>query len=78
MVAHIIPFNVIVLTIFGEEYHFRNSSSDDCTSIYRPFTSTPLGANILPAPCCQTLSLQYSLGVTDQLSYPYSYHLPEV
>ena len=65
--AHPILLYLITRIIFGEEY--RSLSSSLCSLLHSPVTS-PLNTflNILFS---NTLSLRFSLNVTDQVSHPY-------
>jgi hypothetical protein len=55
---------------FGVEY--RAQSSSLCSLLHSPVTSSLLGPNILLSTLIsKTLSLRYSLNVTDHISHPY-------
>ena len=68
------PTNLILLyfitrTIFGEQY--RSLSSSLCTFLHSSVTSSLLGPNILLNPLfSNTLSLRFSLNMSDQVSHP--------
>ena len=59
----------IIPTILGEEY--RPLSSSLCSVLHSPVTSSLLRPNILNTLFSNTLSLRYSLNVSDQVSHPY-------
>jgi hypothetical protein len=61
------PITLFTLTriIFGEQY--TSVSTSLCSFLHYPVTSSLLGPNIL----LSTLSLRYSLNVSDQVSHPY-------
>jgi len=70
--AHLILLDLITRTILvlGEEY--RPLSSSLCSFLHCPVTSSLLGANIpLSTLFSNTLSLRFSLNVSDQVSHPY-------
>jgi len=56
--------------IFGEQY--RSLSSSLCSFLHSPVISSLLGPNILlNTPLSNTLSLRFSLNVSDQVSHPH-------
>ena len=66
--AHII--HLTIRTIFGEQY--RSLSSSLCSFLHSSVTPSLLGPNILLSTLISnTLSLCYSLHVSDQVSHPY-------
>ena len=68
--AHLILFDFITRTKFGEEY--RSLSPSFYSFLHSPVTSSLLGPNILlSALFSNTLSLCSSLNVSDQVSHPY-------
>jgi hypothetical protein len=57
-------------TIFGEQY--RSWSSTLWSFLHSPVTSSLLGQNVpLNILLSKTLSLRYSLNISDQVSHPY-------
>ena len=67
--AHLILLDFITRTIFGEQY--RSLSSALCTFLYSSVTSSLLGANnLLNTLSSNTLSLYFSLNMSDQVSHP--------
>jgi len=68
--VHLILLDLITRTIFGEEY--KSLSPLLCSCLHSPVTSSLLGPNILLSTLfSNTLSLQSSLNVSDQVSHPY-------
>jgi hypothetical protein len=68
--AHLILLDLIILTIFGEEYRLRSLS---LPNYFHDPSSSLLGPNILLNTLfSKTLSLRSSLKETDQVSHPYS------
>jgi len=68
--APLILLNLITRTILGEEY--RSLSSSLCSFLYSFVTASLLGPNILLNTLfSNTLSLRFSLSVSDQVSHPY-------
>jgi hypothetical protein len=68
--AHLIPLDLIILIILGEEYKLRNSSL--CSFLQPPFTSSLSHPNVLfSTRFSNTLSLCTSLKVIDQVSHLY-------
>ena len=66
--SHFLDF--ITRTIFDEQYRLLSSSL--CSFLYSPVTSSLLGPNIpLSTLFSNTLSLRFSLNVSDQVSHPY-------
>jgi len=64
---HLILLHFIIRKIFGEVYRSKRSSL--CILLYSP---SLLGSNILLSPLfSNTLSLRFSLNVSDQVSHPY-------
>ena len=62
--------NFITQTILGEEY--RSLRSSLCSFLHSPVTSSLLGPNILLDTLFpNTLSLRFSLNVSDHVSHPY-------
>ena len=67
---HLILLNLITQTILGEQY--RSLSSSLCKSSSLPCYLVPLKPNnLLSTLFSNTLSLCYSLNVSDQVSHPY-------
>jgi hypothetical protein len=65
----LVLLHFITRTIFGEQY--RSLSSSLCNFLHSPVTSSLLGPNILFSNLfSNTLSLRYSLNVSDHVSYP--------
>ena len=70
MPAHIILLDLIIPTMFGEEY--RSLSSSLCSFLHSPVTSSYLGPTILLSTLfSDTLSLHPCLNMSDQVSHPY-------
>ena len=68
--AHLILLDFISRTVLGEEY--RTLSSELCSFLHSPVTSSLLGSNILLNTIfSNTLSVRSSLNVSDQISHPY-------
>jgi len=68
--AHLIILYLITRIIFGEE--FKPLRSSLCSFLHSPFILSLLDPNILlSALLSDTLSLRYSLNVSDQVSHPY-------
>ena len=68
--AHLILLHFISRTVLGEQY--RSFSSSLCSFLHSPFTSSLVGPNIyLSTQFSNTLSLCFSLNVSDQVSHPY-------
>ena len=68
--AHLILFDLITRTVFGEQY--RSLSSSLCSFLHSPFYLPPLSPNILLNTLFSyTLSLRSSRNVSDQVSHPY-------
>ena len=68
--AHLILLYVVTRTIFGEEY--KSFSSTLCSFLHSPVNSSLLCPNILLNTLfSNTLSLRFSLNVSDQVSHPY-------
>ena len=68
--AHLILLDLITWTILGGEY--RSPSSSLCSFLHSFVTSSLLGPNILLYTLfSNTLSLCFSLNVSDQVSHPY-------
>jgi hypothetical protein len=68
--AHLIRLAFTTCTILGKEY--RSFSSSLCSFLYSPVTSSLLGPNaFLNTLFSNTLSLRFSLNVSDQVSHPY-------
>jgi len=69
--AHLILLYLITRTIFGEQY--RSLSFSLCSFLHSPVTSSLLGPNILlKTPFSYTLSLHFSLNISDQVWHPYT------
>jgi hypothetical protein len=67
--AHLILLDFIIRTILGEEY--RSLSSSLCSFLHSPVASSLLGPNgLLNTLLSNTLSLRFSLNVSDQVSHP--------
>jgi hypothetical protein len=67
---YLIFLDLITRTIFSEQY--RSLSSTLCSFLHSPVTSFHLGPNILLYTLfSNTLSLRFSLIVSDQVSHPY-------
>src|SRR5215475_15797874 len=65
--AHLILLYITTCTILGEEY--RSFSSSLCNILHSPVTSSLLGPNtLLNTLFSNTLSLRFSLNVSDQLT----------
>ena len=70
MPAHLILIDLIPRAIFGEEY--RSLSSSLCSFLHSPVTSSLWGPNILyNTLLSNTLSLRFSLNVSEQDSHPH-------
>src|SRR5215468_4846925 len=68
--AHLILLDLTTCTILGEEY--RSFSSSLCYFLHSSVTSSLLGPNILLNTLfSNTISLCFSLNVSDQVSHPY-------
>jgi hypothetical protein len=68
--AHLTLHDLITRTISGEQY--RSFSSSLCSFLHSPVTSSHLGSNIvLNTLFSNTLSLRFSLIVSDQVSHPH-------
>jgi len=68
--AHLILLDFTTRTILGKEY--RSLSSSLCNFLHSPVTSSLLGPNtLLNTLFSNTLSLHFSLNVSDQVSHPY-------
>ena len=68
--AHFIHLDFLTRIIFGEQY--RSLISSLCSFFHSHVTSSPLGPNIpLNTLFSNTLSLLFSLNVSDQVSHPY-------
>jgi hypothetical protein len=68
--AHLVLLDLIILIVLGEEYKSRSSSL--CNFLHSHVTSSLFGPNIfLSTLFSNTLSLCFSLNVTDQVSHPY-------
>ena len=68
--AYLILLDLIARTILGVEY--RSLSSSLCSFLHPPVTLSLLGPNILLKTLfSNTLSLRFSLNVSDQVSHPY-------
>ena len=68
--AHSVLLDFITRTILGEEY--RSLSSSLCSFLHSPVTSSLLCPNILISILFwNTLSLRFSLNVSDQVLHPY-------
>src|SRR5215510_700523 len=68
--AHLILLDLTTCTTLGEEY--RSFSSSLCNFLHSPVTSSLLGPNtLLSTLFSNTLSLCFSLNVSDQVSHPY-------
>ena len=68
--THFILLEFNTRTIFGEQY--RSLSSSLCSFLHSPVTSSLLGTNIpLSTLFSYTLSLRYSLNISDQVPHPY-------
>ena len=69
--THLILLDLITGIILGEEY--RSLSSSLHSFLHSPVSSSLLGPNILLSTLfSNTLSLHYSLDVSDQVSHPYT------
>ena len=67
---HLILLDFINRTILGEDY--RSLISSLCSFLHSPVTSSLIGPNVLLNTLfSNTLSLRYSLSVSDQVSRPY-------
>ena len=67
--ARLILLDWIIRTILNEQY--RSLSSSLCSFLHSPVTSSLLGPNILLSTLfSNTLSLRYSISVSDQVSHP--------
>jgi len=68
--TYLIFLDLFTRTIFGEQYSSLSSSL--CSFHYSPVTSSLLGPNILLSTLfSNTVSLRFSLNVSDQVSHPY-------
>jgi len=68
--SHLILFDFVTRTILDEEYGSLSSSL--CSFVHSPVTSSLPGPNILLSTLfSDTLSLRFSLNVSDQDSHPY-------
>ena len=67
--AHLILLNFITRNTLGEQYGSLSSSC--CSFLLSPVTSSLLGPNILNILISITLSLGFSLIVSDQVSHPH-------
>jgi len=68
--SHLILLDFITRTVLDEQY--RALSSSLCSFLYSPVTSSLLAPNILLSTLfSNTLSLLFSLSVSDQVSHPY-------
>ena len=68
--AHLILLHFITCTTLGEEY--RTLISQLCSFLHSPVISSLLGQNTLPNTLfSNTLSLGFSLNVSDEVSRPY-------
>jgi len=68
--VHLTPVDLIIWTIFGEEY--RSQSSALCSFLHSLVTSSLLCQNILLSTLFSNiLNLRSSLNVSDQVSHPY-------
>ena len=66
----LILLDLIIRTIFGNEYRLLNSSL--CSFFHSPVPCSLLGPNIfLSTLFSDTLSLRFSLNMSDQVSYPH-------
>ena len=67
---HLILLNLINRAIMGEEY--KSLSSSLCSFVHYPLTTSLSDPNILlHTPFSNTLTLRFSLSVSDQVSHPY-------
>ena len=68
--AHLILLDFTTHTILGKEY--RSLSSSLCNFLHSPVTSSLLGPHtLLNTLFSNTLSLRFSLNISDQVSHPY-------
>ena len=68
--SHLILLDLIIRILFGEEY--RSLSSSLCSFPHFPLNSSLLGPNTYRSTLfSNTLSLLFSLSVSDQVSHPY-------
>src|SRR5215475_4421341 len=75
--AHLIRLDFTTRTILGVEY--RSFSSSLCNFLHSPVTSSLLGPNtLLNTLFSNTLSLCFSLNVSDQVSHPYKTKLGQL
>ena len=69
---HVPPIDFITRTILGEEY--RSLCSSLCNFHHSLITTSLLGRNILNTLFPNTISLLFSLNLSDQVSHPYESH----